>query len=225
MSSSPPDEGFSERLVGAGIQALAQRAGTRPCLDQKGTTMKTFDQSKMWQAIEERLAQTDNARHRKMLETVIEHARAEADRSVERLMKTLVDDPMYHFWVGGRDVGPKGTDGVRNYYGNFVAAGGAVFESPKERIVVDDYNVVSEAPVSNIVAGAIAKRRGYNVPDESGHYVVHFRNVVFFAFGDDPTRALGEDSYTSMDPDGFERIADADLPPAYLDYLTELDDR
>jgi hypothetical protein len=34
--------------------------------------MKTFDQSKMWQAIEERLAQTDYARHRKMLETVIE---------------------------------------------------------------------------------------------------------------------------------------------------------
>jgi hypothetical protein len=49
--------------------------------------------------------------------------------------------------------------------------------------------------------------------------------VVFFAFGDDPTLALGEDSYTSMDPDGFERITDADLPPAYIAYLTELDDR
>jgi len=25
-----------------------------------------------------------------------------------------------------------------------------------------------------------------------------------------------------MDPDGFERVADAELPPAYVDYLAEL---
>ena len=68
-------------------------------------------QSTMWQAIEERLAVTANPRHRAMLQVVIEHARAEAERSVDRLMATLVDDPHYHFWVGGRDVGPKGRDG------------------------------------------------------------------------------------------------------------------
>jgi hypothetical protein len=157
-----------------------------------------------------------------MLEVVIEHARAEADRNVERLMATLVDDPQYHFWVAGRDVGPKGPDGVRRYYSNFVAGGGAVFESPKDRIVVDDHNVVSEAEVTNVVSGAIAQARGYRVPDDRGHYLVRFRNVVFFEFGDDPTRALGEDSYATMDPDAFELIGDDDLPPTYLAYLEEL---
>jgi hypothetical protein len=137
-------------------------------------------------------------------------------------MATLVDEPRYHFWVSGRDVGPKGADAVRDYYVQFVAGGGAVFESPKERIVVDDHNVVAEAEVANVVSGAIARRRGYRVPAESGHYLVRFRNVVFFEFGDDPTRALGEDSYTTMDPDAFEPVADADLPVAYLDYLAEL---
>lgn len=184
--------------------------------------MMQLDQAKMWQAIEERLAATDNPRHRAMLEVVVEHSKAEAARSVDRLMATLVDDPQYHFWIGGRDMGPKGGRGVRDYYVDFVSRGGAVFESPKERIVVDDHNVVSEAEVRNVVTGAIAKARGYHVPDDTGHYVVRFRNVVFFTFGDDPTRAIGEDSYTSMDPDAFERIDAADLPQAYLDYMTEL---
>jgi hypothetical protein len=184
--------------------------------------MEIVDQSQMWTALEDRLAVTENPRHRQMLEVVIEHARAEADRSVERLMATLVDDPQYHFWVGGRDVGPKGADGVRTYYASFVAGGGAVFESPKDRIVVDDHNVVSEAEVVNVVSGAIAKARGYHVPDETGHYLVRFRNVVFFEFADDPTRALGEDSYTTMDPEAYERIPDEDLPPEYLEYLAEI---
>ena len=184
--------------------------------------MFEIDQSAMWTALRERLDRTENPRHRQMLEVVIDHAKAEADRSVERLMGTLVEDPEYHFWVAGRDVGPKGAHAVRDYYVDFVRRGGAVFESPKDRVVVDDHNVVSEAEVSNLVSGTIARARGYRVPDESGHYLVRFRNVVFFEFGDDPTRALGEDSYTSIDPDAFERVPDAELPAVYLDYLAEL---
>ncbi|MCB0996536.1 MAG: hypothetical protein KDB21_15690 [Acidimicrobiales bacterium] len=182
----------------------------------------SFDQATMWEALEKRLAETDNPRHRAMLEVGIEHAKAEADRSVERLMATLVEDPAYHFWVRGRDIGPKGADGVRAYYEQFVGSGGAVFESPKERVVVDDHNVVSEAEVSNYVPGKVAAARGYTVPDDSGHYLVRFRNIVFFVFGEDPTRAIGEDSVTSMDPDAWERVADADLPEAYTHYLAEL---
>lgn len=181
-----------------------------------------FDQARMWEALEQRLAHTDDPRHRQMLEVVIEHSKAEADRSVERLMATLTDDPQYHFWVRGRDVGPKGRDEVEAYYRRFASSGGAVFESPKERIVVDDHTVVSEATVANYVPGQVAVARGYSVPDDTGHYLVRFRNVVFFAFAEDPTRAVGEDSITSMDPDDWERVDDPDLPQAYLDHLAEL---
>ena len=184
--------------------------------------MIEIDQSEMWNALVERLDSTENPRHRQMLAVVIEHAKAEADRSVERLMATLVDDPRYHFWVSGRDIGPKGADAVRTYYVDFARRGGAVFASPKDRIVVDDHNVVSEAEVVNLVSGEIARTRGYRVPDASGHYLVRFRNVVFFQFGDDPTRSVGEDSYTQMDPDAFERAPDAELPSVYLDYLADL---
>ncbi len=37
-----------------------------------------------------------------------------------------------------------------------------------------------------------------------------------------PSRALGEDSYTTMDPDAFERVDDSALPKVYLDYLASL---
>jgi hypothetical protein len=156
-----------------------------------------------------------------LLSVVIEHGKAEAARSLDRLMATLVAEPQYHFWVGGRDVGPKGYDAVRRYYEAFVIGGGAVFESPKERIVVDDDTIAHEGRISNLVSGAIAKARGYNVPDETGHYLVRFRNVVFWSF-DEAGLALGEDSYSAIDPDDFERVADADLPPVYLDYLESI---
>jgi hypothetical protein len=35
-----------------------------------------FDQAISWRGLEDRLARTDNPRHRKMLQTVIDHAKA-----------------------------------------------------------------------------------------------------------------------------------------------------
>jgi len=185
--------------------------------------MLDFDQSTIWQALEERLARTERPRHRQLLSVVIEHGKAEAARSLDRLMATLVADPQYHFWIDGRDVGPKGYDGVRRYYEAFVMSGGAVFESPKERIVVDDDTISHEGTLRNLVSGAIAAARGYRVPDTRGHYLVRFRNVVFWSF-DEGGLALGEDVYSSTHPDAFEAVADADLPQVYRDYLAELDE-
>jgi hypothetical protein len=183
--------------------------------------MLDFDPSRGWEALEARLARTESPRQRQMLETVIEHVKAEADQSLERLMATLVPDPQYHFWVGGKDVGPKGHQAVRDYYATFVASGGAIFQTPKDRIVVDDDNLAYEGTISNIVPGRVAKARGYNIDDEGAHYLVRFRNVVFWSF-DDEGLATGEDSYTAIDPDDFERLDPSDLPQVYLDYLTAL---
>jgi hypothetical protein len=81
---------------------------------------------------------------------------------------------------------------------------------------------VTEAEVRNYVSGAIATARGYSVPDDTGHYLVRFRNVVFFEFADDPAHALCEDSYTQIDPDAWERVEDDSLPPSYVAYLASL---
>jgi hypothetical protein len=183
--------------------------------------MLDFDPRRGWEALQARLDRTESTRQRTMLETVIEHVRAEIDMSLDRLMATLVAEPEYHFWVGGKDVGPKGYDAVRDYYATFVASGGAVMQSPKDRIVVDDDNIVYEGVISNIVPGRVAKARGYTIDDEGAHYLVRFRNVVFWSFDSDGL-ALGEDSYTAIDPDDFDQVDPSDLPDAYVTYIESL---
>jgi hypothetical protein len=180
--------------------------------------MFQFDQSVSWRQLEERLAETTNPRHRRMLETVIAHARAEADGDVDGLMGTLVADPQYHFWRDAKDWGPKGAAGVRSFYETFVASGAGFFESYKPRIVVDDDHVVTESVMRGIVPGAVARQRGCNVPDVDGHYVVTARTVIFWPFNE-AAELIGEDSYGSSDATDFQRVPDEELPEAYVAML------
>jgi hypothetical protein len=177
-----------------------------------------FDQSISWKRLEERLARTTDPRHRKMLQTVIDHASAETCGDVDGLMATLVDDPTYHFWSGGRDWGPKGRAAVRAFYDDFVASGAGFFESDKVRIVVDDDTVVTESAMRGIVPGVVARARGCDVPDLDGHYLVTARTAIFWPF-DEAGELLGEDSYGSSDPSEWQRVPDDELPAEYLAML------
>jgi hypothetical protein len=180
--------------------------------------MVEFDQSITWRELEARLGKTTNPRHRKMIETVIEHGRAEAAADVDRLMATLSSNPEYHFWVGGVDLGPKGTDAVKAYYKAFVASGGAFFESHKPRIVVDDDTVVTENILRQIIPAALAARRGYEVPDPLGHYIVVTRVVNFWPFNE-AGELTGEDAYNTTDMTLIEQVPEDELPAAYVGML------
>jgi hypothetical protein len=180
-----------------------------------------FDPARGWEALEERLARTTDPGQRRHLEVVIAHMKAESARDLDGLMATLVDEPAYHFWTGGRDRGPKGYQAIRQYYVDFVANGGAVLMSPKDRIVVDDDGVVCEGTLTTLASGRIAKARGYTVPDESGHYLIAMRNTVWWRFGEDG-RAIGEDVYSIIDPDAWVPVDRSDLPANYVDYLTAI---
>jgi hypothetical protein len=177
-----------------------------------------FDQAISWRGLEERLARTTDARHRKMLQTVIDHAQAESRGDVGGLMATLGDDPQYHFWNRGNDWGPKGADGVRSYYEDFVASGAGFFESFKARVVVDDENVVTESVMRGIVPGAIAQQRGYAIADVDAHYLVYARTAIFWPFDESGT-LIGEDSYGSSDLSEFTQVPDDELPAEYLAML------
>jgi hypothetical protein len=177
-----------------------------------------FDQSVSWQQLEERLARTTNERHRRMLQTVIDHAKAEAGGDVDGLMATLADDPRYHFWSAGRDWGPKGRADVRNFYEQFVASGAGFFESHKARVVVDDAHVVTESVMRGIVPGAVARARGCEVDDIDGHYYVTARTAIFWPFDED-CELTGEDSYGSSDVADCTRVPDDELPVEYVAML------
>jgi hypothetical protein len=173
--------------------------------------MTTLDQSLMWKSMEERLARTTNPRHRQMLQAVIEHSRAEARGDLEAVLATLAPEPEYHFWADGHDIGPKGRDAVAKFYGTLVSSGGFFLESPKDRIVVDDDNVVTEMRVRQILHGLSARANGYDVDDDDAFYLISFRAVMLWPFTEDGL-LIGEDSYVSRDIKDIERLDDADVP-------------
>lgn len=183
--------------------------------------MLTFDQTITWRHLEERLARTTSPRHRHMLQTVIDHARAESAASVDGLMATLCADPQYHFWSNGKDWGPKGHAAVRGFYENFVARGEGFFESHKARIVVDDDTVVTETEMRQLVPGAVAAQRGYAIPDPDGHYLVFARTVILWPFNQ-AGELVGEDSYGSSDTSVFEQVPDEELPAGYVAMLRSI---
>jgi hypothetical protein len=183
--------------------------------------MADFDQSVGWEDLERRLEITDNPRHRALIQTVIDHAKAEAVGDVEGLMKTLVPEPAYHFWSARGDTGPKGYETVRRYYDDFVKSGTAILQSKKERIIVDDWSICHEGTLTTLLPWNLAKARGYAITDESGHYRVFMRMVILWSFDED-AKATGEDSYGALDPTKFERIPDDELPQNYVDYLTSI---
>jgi len=183
--------------------------------------MIDFDRSLGWRALEERLAATQSPRQRTILQTVIAHAKAEADFDLDGLMATLVPDPKYHFWSFGRDHGPKGYAAIRQYYKDYVASGGAYICSPKDRVIVDDQSICTESTLTTLASGRIAKARGYVIDDDSAHYLLPIKNTVLWSF-DASGLAYGEDTYSMWHPDDFERVERSALPKAYLDYLAAI---
>jgi hypothetical protein len=172
------------------------------------------DQGLSARRLEERLEQTTNSRHRRMLETVIEHLRAEVDASVDALLATLVPEPDYHLWQDGSDYGPKGTDQVVGYYQELVNAKRQVLEFDITRIVVDDDTIVTEGWIRAINLGSVARARRFEVGDDNASYLVAQRVVIFWPFNEEGLM-LGEDGYASFDPGCARLLSDDELPDVY----------
>jgi hypothetical protein len=179
--------------------------------------MSIIDQSLAWKHAEERLATTTNERHRRNLETVIAHSKAEAAPDLDGLMKTLVADPRYHLWFDGVDTGAKGWDNVRQFYIDFLATKTNILEYNVERIVVDDFCVVTEGTYRAIFPGSYAESIGMSVDDVSADYLMETRLVVFWPC-DANGLLLGEDSYSSG-TGKLTKLSSADLPPEYVDLM------
>ena len=118
--------------------------------------METIDQSTAWRFVEERLNRTENPRHRAMLEVVIGHLKAEQELSLDGLMASLVENPVYRMWRNGKDIGPKGYEAVKAYYSALVEARRGILEYRLERLVIDDDNVVTEGAIRAYQPGRAA---------------------------------------------------------------------
>jgi hypothetical protein len=176
--------------------------------------MEIVDRGLSARRVQERLDRTDDQRERAMLTTVRDHLQAEADVDVDRLVSTLSEQPNYHLWNAGHDIGPDGFDGVLAYYQDLVAVKRHILEFDIERIVIDHETVVTEGWIRALNLGSVARARGWIVDDDDATYLVTQRVVIFWPF-DAEGRMTGEDGYANFDPHAARKLADEELPDAY----------
>lgn len=169
------------------------------------------NQSSFWRALEARLAQTADPRHRTNLATVIAHSKAEVGGDIDGVLATLTAEPSYAIWADGRDIGPKGRDGVVAFYTALMSTGSFDIEAPIERLVVDDDTIVTEMAVRQAMPGPIARANGYQVDDDSAFYLIEFRTVVLWRFLSDGKLA-GEDAYSSRNLADIRKLEDTEVP-------------
>ena len=181
-----------------------------------------FDPKRTWTDLEAHLPRLSSERHRANLQTVIDHSRGEVERDLDLILGTLQDDAKYHFWSWREtDDAPKGNANIRAYYEYYVTSGQACIESRKVRVAVGDDVVCTEGVIPNIHAGEIAAMYGFRIDEKDAVYATRMRNMVLWSM-DEHAKAHGEDAYTWRNPDDFVRLAPADVPQPYLDYMSEI---
>lgn len=176
--------------------------------------MAVIDPDCTWAPLEKRLAETTDARQRRVLSIVIEHMKAEALPDLDGLMRTLTPEPDYHFWNDGRDVGPKTYASVRGYYQAFVESRSNILEFEIDRLVVDDHCVVTEGFLRQIYPGAYAAQLGFPVDDPAADYLIVSRQLLLWPI-DEHGAIIGEDSHHSG-PAEIRKLSREELPQTYI---------
>lgn len=173
---------------------------------------------------DERLKVTANERHRKILQTTIDHTMSEALCDLDGTMRALVADPEYlHFYGPPNNTVRRGWDAARDYYVKMFANGGLgnVAEIVNHRLIVDDNALATESTIIRLLPWRRAKAAGYAIDDERGHYAVRHRLCGTIPF-DSEGLMCGELSYGGpADPLHFEFVPDELLSPGYLAWVDE----
>jgi hypothetical protein len=183
--------------------------------------MPHIDQSLTYAAIEQRLANTTNPRHRMMLERLLQHSRGECEADLEAVMATLAPNPVYRTWQAGPEMNVDGTEAVRAFYINEVFGKGRhVFEAPKYRIVVDDDTIITEGISRTVIWGRDLIAAGASVDDADACYVYNIRILVVWPY-DENGYLLGEEGWSAPVPGPLEKLADEDVPAIFKTYVQE----
>ncbi|WP_196073049.1 hypothetical protein [Nakamurella alba] len=177
-----------------------------------------FDATLTWTSYEPHMHKATTDRQRRQLAKVVAHAKGEVQADLEPVLASLAPDPQYHEFgvfadVPG-DTGPKGWKAVVENYEQMVECGSYVIESIKDRLMIDDEQIVTDGRYRQILPAKVAKEMGYVAQDDdrADHYMLSGITVVFWHF-DENEMALGEDRYV-LDK-SIEPLAAEDLPADY----------
>jgi hypothetical protein len=183
-----------------------------------------IDPNKTWAKVEERLSTETDPILRRNLQTVLDHMKSEAVGDLDGLIATLSDDVHYHSYSGaqGGTTGnpassPKGKDGVRKFYEDFIASGATRLMLDVDRLVVDRDCILTEGLMRMAYPGKTLAARGVKVDDPDAYYLYETRMATMWPL-DENGMVRGEDTYTSSD--GFAGIENRKLSEDDIAALT-----
>ena len=175
--------------------------------------MSRLDITKQNVAVERVLANTDNPRHRYLLQSYLRHRYLEsAGRWEEILDPTMtVDVPVYRFCVAGREPFMlHGKDEVGMLYGHWTATDQCVFYVENEQVAVGDHMVVGRGIGYQQTLGSELAAAGVDV-DPDAMYLKKSQIMMLWPY-DDECRLMGEDVWEFDSAEaGLFRLDPADV--------------
>ncbi len=163
-----------------------------------------------WRLIDELLASDTDTWRRTMLEALKQHIQAECGGNLDALMRTMVEEPVFHNWTATSDSGPRGSEALKAFYTGLIASGANQFEFNIERIIIGDDTLVTEGAIRIPFAGTMLQSMGIEDVSPDLTYATHGRTVTFWPF-DRSGKIVGEDIY-SMTTD-FNDLEEVTLIP------------
>lgn len=168
-----------------------------------------IDPRKNWRMAEIHLAAEKDPRRRRILETLIAHAKAEAVAHFPALMETVSPQAHYRSYATpdpatNEAQSPRGKEAVAAYYSAIVESGCHFIEHDVDRMAVGSDTLTTEGELKMAYPGVVLGAMGIEVPDPAALYLYEQRLLIVWEF-DEAGRVLCEDSYSGGGA-GFEGI-------------------
>jgi hypothetical protein len=158
--------------------------------------MPVIDPYKTRQTLVERLKSEANPLHRRQLEQIVKHMKGEAAGDVDKILTTVSPNATYISYdnPGGPPRVFEGHQGIRRFYHQMFEVVSVDLEFFVERLVVDDYCVVTEGANKSAMKGSVLAAMGIKVEDPDAFYLTRGRTLVVWPFDRDGM-ILGEYIY------------------------------
>jgi len=156
--------------------------------------MSRLDITKQNVAVERVLEQTDNPRHRYLLQAYLRHRYLESAGRWEEILDPAltVDVPFYRFSLAGREAFTlEGKEQVGMLYGHWTATDQCVFYVEDEDVAVGDHMVVGRGIGYQQTLGSELAAAGLDV-DPEAMYLKKSQIMMLWPY-DDHCRLVGED--------------------------------
>jgi ketosteroid isomerase-like protein len=158
--------------------------------------MLVIDPYKTWERLVERLDTELNPLHRRQLEKIIHHMKGEAKGDFDQVLATVSPNACYMLYENP-NAPPrifKGHAEIRQHYTELFDSMSTNLEFLLERVVVDDYCVVTEGPIKTALKGSMLRSAGVQIDDLDAYYLSEGRILVVWPFDKDGM-ILGESIY------------------------------